>query len=74
MQEANAGLIIKGLDACIMLKGWATNRENKVLVYEGRYDIVAISDTWWDETYDWNIVLKEKETDSTKEGEELHHM
>ena len=32
--------------------------ELEVVVCEGRYDTVAIAETWWDETHDWNMLLK----------------
>lgn len=52
--------------------------EIEVLIHEGRYNIVAITEMQWDETHNWNILLEiykllKKTTDPTKEEGELYY-
>ena len=31
--------------------------ELELLIHQNKYDIIGITETWWDETYDWNVVI-----------------
>ncbi|PKU44404.1 rna-directed dna polymerase from mobile element jockey-like [Limosa lapponica baueri] len=38
-----------------MYAAWATNR--RIIVHQENYDIVTITETWWDDPYNWSAVL-----------------
>lgn len=53
------------------------NKQGKlqILIHKGKYNIVTIFETWWDEIHDWNIDLNcLKETDQTKEEVEIYYV
>lgn len=65
---------------CLYVNTQSLRNKFEVPVYEGRYDIVAIIETWWDETHDWNVLLegynfKKKQTPALRKEEvKLHYM
>lgn len=41
--------------ACSMVK---KQEELKTMIYLENYDLVAITETWWDESHDWHTVIE----------------
>ena len=31
--------------------------ELELLIHEGKYDLIGITETWWDDSHDWNIAI-----------------
>ena len=32
-------------------------QELEIRVWAGHYDLVAITETWWDSSHDWNVIM-----------------
>ena len=32
-------------------------QELEIRVWAGHYDLVAITETWWDRLHDWNVIM-----------------
>ena len=47
--------------------------ELEILIQEGNYDLIGITETWWDDSHDWNIAIEgykltKKNTENKKGG------
>jgi len=63
--EPRCGMLVSGVKSTAQLKCVCTNacstgiKQEKLeaIVQQDSYDLVAVTETWWDSSHDWNVVI-----------------